>query len=184
LRPPIPQVGHYRLVSTGRMPNSTRFFWRHAGIAGGLHQMETTPTGVESEKKAIQTGSCRRMIYVPVFFRRCRDLALGSTPRLRPPAGYRPPHPPGSFPRHPRTAGPGWRWPLQVALNGPEIRPVMLQRSGLTIHVPSIYTLVFADIRRRKHRKPRCVRALKKAWLEYAVDSTDRPSNRQQLRLL
>jgi hypothetical protein len=70
-------------------------------------------------------------------------------------------------------------------------REVVAALLRLTVHVPSIYTLVVADIRKTKHQKRKCPRALEKSvpdWagkgLECPVDSTDRPSNRQHFGLL
>jgi hypothetical protein len=39
-----------------------------------------------------------------------------SIPMLGPPAGYRLPHPPGSFRCHPHTVGANWHWSLNGAL--------------------------------------------------------------------
>lgn len=42
-------------------------------------------------------------------------------------------------------------------------REVVAALLRLTVHVPSIYTLVLADMRKTKHKKPKCVRALEKS---------------------
>ena len=41
-------------------------------------------------------------------------------------------------------------------------REIVAALLRLTVHLPSVYTLVLADIRRTKHQKPKCARVLQK----------------------
>jgi len=42
-------------------------------------------------------------------------------------------------------------------------REIVAALLRLTVHLPSVYTLVLADIRKTNHRKPKCARVLGKS---------------------